>query len=444
MQLQLSTELFIIIAIAVAITGVLLIRLQSLSKLLAAAAPEITFLRTERTELKDRIVALEEELSDQEKAAARMSQQVEDLQREKQDFEKYKDEFKQFAKSSVADAGTSLSKQLLQQFEEKQQQSLREKAESEKRVMDRFNKASEFFAGLQKEVKENSQSVETLMRSLSHPGGAGALAEVGLENSLKNLGLEPGRDFIMQYHTGEAGAGLRPDAVVFLPRDMVMVIDSKASKFLLELAEAEGTEAEAEVIDKLTSRMQDHLKELAKKDYRNAVAAALKSAGEGRALGKMLNVMYLPSDAALEKMRIHDPSFMERAEKADIIPVGGAGLYALLNVAKQEIASAQQQENMQEIMSVTGQLIDAAGTAFGHIDSVGKSIKSTAEHFDKFARSLNRGLLPKLRKSSQMGVSHKKEVPANVMTYEVIKKDEVIELDAEEAYGDEKIGRLSG
>ena len=90
------------------------------------------------------------------------------------------------------------------------------------------------------------------MRALTNPGGAGQMSEIGLENALKNLGLERGRDYVIQPHvTGEEGSALRPDAMVFLPNDMVMVIDSKASKHIIDLAGAEGTPAQKETEAKL-------------------------------------------------------------------------------------------------------------------------------------------------------------------------------------------------
>ena len=62
--------------------------------------------------------------------------------------------------------------------------------------------------------------------------------ETVLENTLKSFGLTAGIDFVLQQTFGsEDGSRLRPDAIVFLPADSVLVIDSKASKFLLELAQ---------------------------------------------------------------------------------------------------------------------------------------------------------------------------------------------------------------
>jgi DNA recombination protein RmuC len=88
---------------------------------------------------------------------------------------------------------------------------------------------------LSKEVYQSKDIVDVIKNSLLSPSGAGNLAEITLENILKSSGLRNNLDFIMQYSLAtEDKAVLRPDSVVFLPDDKLMVIDAKASKFLVD------------------------------------------------------------------------------------------------------------------------------------------------------------------------------------------------------------------
>jgi DNA recombination protein RmuC len=74
---------------------------------------------------------------------------------------------------------------------------------------------------------------------------------------IQAFGLQHGIDYHLQYHIiGDEQEKLRPDAVIFLPRNHAMIIDAKASKFLLE----DNSEA-------LEKSMLTHLKELGNKNY---------------------------------------------------------------------------------------------------------------------------------------------------------------------------------
>src|SRR5262249_54732247 len=157
-------------------------------------------------------------------------------------------------------------------------------------------------------------------------GGAGHFAEVGLANTLKSFGLLQDRDFLLQATVQDGDARKRPDAIVFLPGDGVLVIDSKASKHLLDLAQAEGTEREEQAYRGLARTMNQHLKDLCDRDYRSAVATALRKAGRPGEIARLLTVMYLPNEAALEKLGRADAAFMHRAAREQITPVGPAGL----------------------------------------------------------------------------------------------------------------------
>ena len=81
--------------------------------------------------------------------------------------------------------------------------------------------------------------------------GAGKLAEITLENILKASGLKNGLDFSMQYNlSGEHNNKLRPDAVIFLPSNNIMIIDAKASKFLID-------ECDSGIIDKVMDKIDN-------------------------------------------------------------------------------------------------------------------------------------------------------------------------------------------
>lgn len=392
---------------------------------------------------------LQASLAAAEKQVALSSQQVEEMGHRMGDWQKQQEEMTNAAKASLLKAGSEMSSKLLEDHKREAEEAKREAEQRKKhqeeqvaqttsKLMEQFTEVTKSVAHIKQQSDGNKDQMELVMRALTNPSGAGQMAEVGLENSLKNLGLEVGRDFVMQYHiptsaTGEGMRTLRPDAVVFLPQNMVMVVDCKASKHVLELAEVEaGSDQEQAVIDKLKKTMHEHIRALGSKDYKTAVEKHFAEQGKGKHIGNMFNIMYVPNEAAIERLRAADPSFQERIDKAGVILAGAASLAGLFSLAKMNIAASNRAENEEKIIATLEDMLSSIGTAFGHIDDVGKGLERSVKSFSKFTKSVNRNLLPKMHKISKLGVAPKKgEIPAPLSGYEVSRADNIIEMSAD-------------
>ncbi|MDE1904533.1 MAG: DNA recombination protein RmuC, partial [Alphaproteobacteria bacterium] len=301
-------------------------------------------------------------------------------------------------------------------------------------LVEHATKLNEAVAALHGQIQDKGRTLDTVMRALSSPGGAGQIAEVGLANTLKSFGLEEGRDYVLQFQApGEsAGQRLRPDAVVFLPGDTVLVIDCKASKAVLEIAEAEGEAAEAAAYARLAATMNQHLRALASKDYQSAVLAAFRDAGRAGTFDRMLSVMYLPSEITLDKLCRADRDFRRKAQDVNIIPAGPGTLHAIVAFAASDIRRQRQAENQARIVETAGVLLDRVRVALEAAVKVGKGIEAAASSFADFANSVNRRLLPQASKLGKLGVQTPKSLPPNVPAYEVRRLEDAIDGEAEE------------
>lgn len=353
------------------------------------------------------------------------------------DFERLRAESLQAAQAAVLATAQQLSSKLLEDHK-------RENVEAKKEAEERVRQASEHLVRqvdeiakavhkLHGQVEEKGEAVDTLWRALSSPGGAGELAEIGLANTLASFGLEAGRDFLLQHVTEdeETGRRLRPDAVVFLPGNSALVIDCKASKFLLEIARAEGTAEEDEAYRNLARTMNQHLRALGEKDYKSAILAAWRQGGREDAIARVLSVMYLPNEAALEKLYRADPQFMQKARALQIIPAGPAGLHCAISLASVEINLVRQIENQQRIAEMTRSLLDAIAVTLGHAATLGRGIKAAADSFAKLTASVNQRLLPRARNLAKLGVQATKALPANLPSYSVHAEERNLLIDGE-------------
>lgn len=365
-------------------------------------------------------------------------EQLAQAERRSTDYERLKQEMLDATKAAVLEPAQSLSSKLLDDYKRENAEA---KKESEARLkelaqplVEHATKLNEAVAALHGQIQDKGRTLDTVMRALSSPGGAGQIAEVGLANTLKSFGLEEGRDYVLQFQApGEsAGQRLRPDAVVFLPGDTVLVIDCKASKAVLEIAEAEGDAAEAAAYARLAATMNQHLRALASKDYQGAVLAAFRDAGRAGAVDRMLSVMYLPSEITLDKLCRADRDFRRKAQDVNIIPAGPGTLHAIVAFAAGDIRRQRQAENQARIVETAGVLLDRVRIALEAAVKVGKGIEAAASSFADFANSVNRRLLPQASKLGKLGVQTPKSLPSNVPAYEVRRLEDAIDGEAEE------------
>jgi DNA recombination protein RmuC len=354
------------------------------------------------------------------------------------DFERLKAESLQATQAAVLTTAQQISSKLLDDHKRENAEAKKDAEERVRQVNERLVQQVDEIAKavhqLSGQLQDKARVLDTLWRALSSPGGAGHLAEVGLANTLKSFGLEHGRDFVLQHttHDEDTGRKLRPDAVVFLPGNSALVIDCKASKFLLEIARAQGSAEEAEAFRNLARTMNQHLRALAEKDYKGAILAAWRQAGRSDEIARILSVMYLPNEAALEKLNRADPDFLQKARTAQIIPAGPAGLHCAISLASVEINLLRQVENQERIVETTQALIDGIAVALGHAGAIGKSIKAAAESFETFTNSVNRRLLPRARSLAKLGLQPNKPLPGNLAAYTIVSSESAI-IDAEVA-----------
>ncbi len=397
-------------------------------------------LTVERDEQRRAMIEADQARIAAERDAALAASAVQAMEQRVADWETAREESLKSAQAAAFSTLSQMSSKLIEDHQRESEAAKQQQAEQIKTATEglfgQFQRLTSTVDALAGQVGESRGRLDLVHRALSSPGGAGYFAEIGLENTLKAFGLLAGRDFIMQYSLAGTAerSGLRPDAVVFLPARSLLVIDAKASKFLLELAAAEGEIEEAQARANLARTMNQHLKDLAGREYEAAVRAAAAKAGEGP-LGRVINVMYLPNEGALEKLASADPAFTLAATRQGIVPCGPAGLSCLLSFSRQEIDLARQAENQQRIVEQAQSLLESISIALGHMDKVGRGLKSASESFAGLAKSVNSRLLPRARTLVDLGVrpDNAKALPGNLATYQLVSLQSAETIEGEAA-----------
>jgi DNA recombination protein RmuC len=407
---------------------------------LASAEAALAAARDERERA---VAAAERERAARETAdrqAALAEQARSQIEQRMADWEAVRAQTLDATKAALLETSTTLSSKLLEDHKREAEAAKKDSEELVKKTTESLTKGVQelvqHVSSLNARVEQSDTKAETILRALSNPAGAGQMAEVGLNNTLETFGLIAGRDFLLQ-HTidGDDGARLRPDAVVFLPGQSVLTIDCKASKHLLEIADTEGTDREADTYARLAATMNQHLKALASKDYASAYRETCRKAGKGDRVHRVINIMYLPSEVAVERLAKADAEFMRKAAREQIVVCGPTGLMAYIGFASVEIDLGRQAENQEQIVAGAQRLIEAIGVVVGHVNGVGRGIKTAADSHIKMVKSINGRLLPRGRDLGKLGVRmpRGKDLPSPLPMFQVFDSDDaLIEGEAED------------
>lgn len=398
------------------------------------AESELEFITKQQDELKearDEAVAKREA---SELSKVRIEEENKALKAQMADWEKQKDEHLKATKASIAEVTNAASNKLLDDHK-RETQKMREEAEkrmkeTNKELMERFQNVFSSMDQLHQQVKE----VDVIRQALLTPSGAGNLGEVTLENIFKASNLKVNIDFFLQYTIKtKSGQQLKPDAIVLLPSNEVLIVDSKASKFFVEIAQEKDDANKRQLRNKLKARMNEHLKALVVKDYKDALESNPGDLPIDGALGHVRMAMFLPSEIALENLREIDPEFLDRAWKQDILPLSPTGLTSLLMMTRFTIAEAQQRENIREISDEVRALVAAVSTLYGHADSMGKGLEGAMKKYNNFAKSFNRTFTSKIKRLSKLGVSAPQDKGAAALpVYDIADRAVYIDGESEE------------
>lgn len=279
------------------------------------------------------------------------------------------------------------------------------------------------------EVKKSSEEVNKTKSALLSPGGAGRTAEITLENILKSSNLlekdslNGVGDYILQSHFGSdlSNEAKRPDAIIFLPDNQIVVVDSKSSPHFLEFSEAEDSDEEKEILSKIKIKFRRHLEDLKRKDYANFLFEELRSKNQSDY--KIFLVMFLQTEQMLEVIKKSDPEFEQRAFEAGIVVATPISLIHLLSSVKFIIDRVKQEKNIEILKVEMRKLLDALVLVVKESGELGRSINKTLVGYNKLAKNLNRATA--LSKNiSDLGIEGQKSAETRMLEEFVIDDNE--------------------
>ncbi|MCW5775703.1 MAG: DNA recombination protein RmuC, partial [Phycisphaeraceae bacterium] len=190
--------------------------------------------------------------------------------------------------------------------------------------------------------------------------------------------------------------------VVNLPNERKIAVDAKTPTDAYMRAVEAATPEEAEAyLERFAGHVEEQVRALSGKRY----WAQFDGSPE-------FVVMFVPGDQFVDAALARRPELLERAAQANVILASPSTLIGLLRAVAVGWREHRLAEEAQRLLELGRELHQRAATAFEHVEGLGAAIRRSAEKYNEFVGSVDRMLLPHLKKFEDAGVKGKKELPA--------------------------------
>ncbi|HWW67845.1 MAG TPA: DNA recombination protein RmuC [Solirubrobacterales bacterium] len=254
-----------------------------------------------------------------------------------------------------------------------------------------------------------------LKKALRQPQTRGQWGELQLRRCVEIAGMTEHVDFEMQETLRTEDGNLRPDARFLLPEGRSFIADSKVPlDAFLDAQEAEVESERRVQLERHARQAREHVRSLSSKDYQ----------GQFRA-GEMpdLVICFIPNEPALHAAFAADPTLFDYALERNVLVVSPTSLIGLLRTMELGWRQERMVAEAAEIADAAGTLHSRFSKFLGDFDKVGRGLTTAATAYDSAVGSMERRLLPQLRKIEGLGVAPGKEIeppePAEITVREI-------------------------
>ena len=241
-----------------------------------------------------------------------------------------------------------------------------------------------------------------LKKALRQPQTRGQWGELQLRRCVEIAGMTEHVDFELQETLRTEGGNLRPDALFLLPEGRSFVADSKVPLDAFLDAQESEVESERRVhLERHARQAREHVRALSSKDYQGQFKA-----------GEMpdLVICFIPNEPALHAAFGADPTLFDYALERNVLLVSPTSLIGLLRTMELGWRQERMVAEAAEIADAAGTLHSRFSKFLGEFERVGKGLTTAATAYDSAVGSMERRLLPQLRKVESMGVAAGKEI----------------------------------
>ena len=253
----------------------------------------------------------------------------------------------------------------------------------------------EFLKNLQVTQNKLSQEAQNLTTALKgDTKKQGDWGEFILERTLEASGLVKGVEFSMQQSFDHK----RPDAIIYLPENKSIIVDSKVSLTAYErYISSENDEHQRQSIKEHLISVKKHVDELSKKDY-----SSIEQINSPDFV-----LLFIPIEPAFGLALREDKELYQYAFDRKIVLVTSTTLMATIKTVANLWKLEKQNKNANDIANRAGLLYDKFVGFIKNLDEIGDSLQKANAAHEKAIRKLSVGsgnLLGQVTKLQKLGV----------------------------------------
>ncbi len=257
-------------------------------------------------------------------------------------------------------------------------------------------------SAIQEQVKAIGESLhltraETgkLVNALTAPKGGGRWGEMTLRNVMEQAGLSAHCDFDEQVHDHTEDGAQRPDAVIHLPGGRQIVVDSKVSlEAYMAANNADDPTQKSAHLKAHAQSVARHVTTLASKGYQSNLDERVDFVA-----------MFIPGENFFAAALEHAPDLLEKAYSKNVIITTPSTLIGLAKTVSYVWRQEKMTENAREAALLGQQLYERIATMAAHIEKLGKSLNGAVDNYNKMNSSLDKRVLPTMRKFEQLSIA---------------------------------------
>jgi DNA recombination protein RmuC len=246
------------------------------------------------------------------------------------------------------------------------------------------------------------QETGNLVSALKRPSTRGSWGEIQLRNAIEMAGMVEHCDFLEQSTIRSAEGPLRPDVLVKLPGEKLIVVDSKVplDAYLAHLEASGEAEREAEIA-RHARQTREHIAKLASKGYQNQFDTTPD-----------LVVMFVPSEGIYHAALAADPALIEYGVGQQVLMATPTTLIALLRAVhygwRQELIA----QSAREIAESARELHRRMARFVEPLAKVGRQLGSAVGAYNEAVGSFDGRVVPQLRRIEEAGAFSEREIAA--------------------------------
>ena len=323
--------------------------------------------------------------------------------------------FTESEKSSAERLGTLLAPvgERLKSYEE-------QVATLEKQRVDAFGQLSGQIEAMrvgQEQVKAEAARLGNSLRNA--PKARGRWGEQQLKNVLEQCGLSEHTDFVTEHSIDTEEGRLRPDAIVRVPGNKLLVIDAKVSLNAYQDAfEAEDEQTRKTALVAHVVSMKNHIQTLGAKSYQSQFEDAPDYV-----------LMFVPGEHFVAAALEEEPELWNFAFERRVLLATPTNLVAIARTVAQVWRQDGLAREAREIGRMGGELYERLAVAAEHLKRMGSGLEGAVNNYNKFVGSFERNVLSAGRRLKDMHIEIGKREIEDVPLVEALPRHSDVSTD---------------